>query len=135
MPIHQTICPLKSVNWYKIGTKSERLNATCTKVLARSLQGELENLPINYLFLKRWFTKLHVGSFCTIFVHMHFGFTFIYAFVFKFQIRELIRIIISNYQLVDNWSYDFNQVTSISWYSFFEPIKYISHPLIKLHFV
>ena len=48
-----------------------------------------------------------------------FLFTFIYVFVFKFQIRELIGIIIFNYRLVDNWSYNFNQVTSISWYIFF----------------
>ena len=44
---------IKQMAKNKTKRKLERLNATCTKVLARSLHGDLENIPVNYLFLKR----------------------------------------------------------------------------------
>ena len=52
----------------KSGQSQKDKIATCTKVLARSLQGNLENIAINYLFLKRWFIKLPVGSFCNMYI-------------------------------------------------------------------
>ena len=50
------------------------------------------------------------------YVDTHFISIFFSRIVISISIRELIEIIISNYLSVDNWSYNFIQVTNISWY-------------------
>ena len=101
MPIHQTICPLKSINWCQNQDKVRKTKCNMHKSFGLILMRRLGRPPYQYSVPEEMIYRNTCGYLFVTFCAYAFWFTFIYAFVFQFQIRELIGIITCNYRLVD----------------------------------
>ena len=134
MPIHLTIFSPKSVNQCRNHDKVRKTKCHMHKHSGQIPIGRLGKPPCQLSVPEEMIYQTACGQLQYHFCTFSFWFTFIYAFVISISIRELIGIITSNYRLVDNRSYIF--ISSHQYFMIhFLLIKYISHPLIKLHFV